>query len=443
VLVERLAPTWRVLGQRWIPELLRLVGRAFAALVDGMERFMAGVDDALRSRRRPTGAWLALLTLLTLGWATLAYVVRVYVTLLVEPELNPLKHFPVVTVAHKIMLPFLPTLLTWIEKPFAILGPLLGGALAGLTVFLLPSVFGFLVWELKENYRLYEATRARRIQPARFGPEGETLRELLVPGLHSGTLPKLHERLRRAAQRSDERRQRARAARKASLPFRNDPELRRFRNRVGAVRVAITRFLARELLPAVAQHRSWLHGELRVERVEVSSNRIRISLACPGAGAEPSELTFEQLGGHIVAGFSRAGFVRQLDAPQALLFDNALAVFYHRAGVEIVREQVAAVLAPSDYEIVARGIRVYADARRAQLTYPIDVRWPRLLKPRARGKLMSAPARPHACELLYRHQPVSWRAWQHTWAPEFDARGADTARLISGPALLPTPELLR
>ncbi len=43
-------------------------------------------------------------------WGVVAYAVRVYLTLLVEPQINPIKHFPVVTVAAKLMLPFALTL---------------------------------------------------------------------------------------------------------------------------------------------------------------------------------------------------------------------------------------------------------------------------------------------------------------------------------------------
>lgn len=432
---ERLAPTWRVLGRRWLPELLIMVSRTFAALVESMERLMAGVDDLLRSRRRPTGFPLLLLTTMILAWGMMAYVVRLYVTLLVEPELNPLKHFPVVTVAHKLMLPFLPTLLVWVEKPFAILGPFLGGALAGLTVFLLPSVFGFLAWELKENYRLYEATRPRDIQPARFGPNGETLRELLVVGLHSGTLPKSFERLRRAAQRSDERRQRARAAHKRPPPFTHDPELQRFRQSLEAARRAIARVVERELLPTITDHPSWSHGSLLVDRIELSSNRVRVQLTCPALIHQPSELTFEQLGGHIVAGFSNPGFVSLLEGAQLTLFDNALGVFYHRAGVSLVREQLTHLLPGGDYDIREGTIAVFSDAGQLAVTYPIDVRWPRQLAPRIHDPhtTLATPSL-HARELLFDHQPITWANWQRSWHPQ---SAEQPKRLFNGPSLLP------
>ena len=117
-------------------------------------------------------------------------------TLLIEPQVNPIKHFPVVTVSHKIMLPFSLHLTGLFAAPLAPLGPLLANTIAGTTVFLLPGVFGFLVWELKENWRLYAANRPRYLRPMPIGSHGETLLRLLRPGIHSGTVPRLFAKLR-------------------------------------------------------------------------------------------------------------------------------------------------------------------------------------------------------------------------------------------------------
>ena len=67
-----------------------------------------------------------------------------------------------------------------------------------MTIFFLPGIFGFLVWELKENWRLYRANRAPDLKPVVIGSHGETMLRLLRPGFHSGTVPKLYAKLRRA-----------------------------------------------------------------------------------------------------------------------------------------------------------------------------------------------------------------------------------------------------
>src|SRR5262249_36629868 len=66
------------------------------------------------------------------------------------------------------------------------------------TLWLLPDFFGFLVWETKENWSLYRANRPASLPPVAVGSHGETVRRVLQPGFHSGTVPRLYARLRRA-----------------------------------------------------------------------------------------------------------------------------------------------------------------------------------------------------------------------------------------------------
>src|SRR5262249_44926347 len=134
-----------------------------------------------------------------LAWSAVAYAVRFFVNLLAEPQINPIKHFPTVTVAHKMTAPFLLLVL-----PGLLEGPPLGltrvtaNLVAVTCQMLLPGVFGFLVWELKENWRLYQKNRPKTLQASIVGSHGETIPRLLRPGFHSGTLPRCYARLRRA-----------------------------------------------------------------------------------------------------------------------------------------------------------------------------------------------------------------------------------------------------
>ena len=63
----------------------------------------------------------------------------------------------------------------------------------------IPGIFGFIAWELKENWRLYRANRPLRLRPVMLGSHGESMRGLLRPGFHSGTIPKLFRKLRHAS----------------------------------------------------------------------------------------------------------------------------------------------------------------------------------------------------------------------------------------------------
>jgi hypothetical protein len=436
--IEQFAPTWHVLSRQWLPGLFRFISRVFSTMMEGFQRAMYRIDDLLRFRRSRSFGLLVVAAGAGTLWAAAAYVIRFYMTLLVEPEINPLKHFPVVTVAHKILLPFLPDLENAFEAPLSIMGPIVGASIAWVTAFLLPSVFGFLAWELKENYRLYQATRSERIQSARFGPSGETMRSLLVAGIHSGTLPKLYERLRRSAQRREELS--GGLLRKAvqAVPAAEDPAYAQFREGLGAIERALYRFVERELLPPIAASRRWIMGYVAVSRIDLSSNRIRIQLSCPAAGPEACDLTLEQLGGRIVAGMAKPGFVTELSKDQALLFENALAVFYHRCEIDLVREQIEAELGgAAQYDVNEDGLCVWPDdSYQTELVYDLDAQRPRSLIPAVQGARLARPARVlDSRRIVFHQQTISWAAWENAWAAA-NHETEPIPRILLGPSLL-------
>ena len=89
-------------------------------------------------------------------WFFVSYVTAFAFTLLMEPQINPIKHFPVVTVSHKLLFTSVPLIVGQLS-PY--LGDARADTIAWSTIWLIPGVFGFLVWELKENWRLYAANR--------------------------------------------------------------------------------------------------------------------------------------------------------------------------------------------------------------------------------------------------------------------------------------------
>ena len=173
--VEGFSRAWRGLIFEVIPGLFHLIMSAFGRLIEWVEKLIYAVDEWLRFREGESRVVLASKAVLGLGWGVVAYAARVYLVLLVEPQINPIKHFPVVTVAAKIILPFaveLTGLFAAPLKPF--LGAVIGNSVAATTVFFLPGVFGFLVWELRSNWRLYEGEPARF---ARADTRGEPRRD--------------------------------------------------------------------------------------------------------------------------------------------------------------------------------------------------------------------------------------------------------------------------
>lgn len=435
-LFDELAPGFQVVSREWLPGLVRSVGRFFEKAMDLVDRALYRVDEALRFRQGQSQASLYAKGAAGLVWSIVAYVLRIYVTLLIEPFVNPLKHFPVVVVADKLMLASMPRILDVTTSLFAPFGAILGGFLAWMTMFLSPSIFGFLAWELKENYKLYRATRAEALVPALIGHHGETMRGLLVVGMHSGTLPKLYERLRRAAQREDD----AALMRGARLERAKTASLGQFREGLHDVEQAVRRFVERELVAVLSSAARWTRGELTIDGVELSSNRIRVRLRAPALSRECCELRFEEQSAMVVATMAEAGFVEELvrtSPDEARLFENALAGLYQRAEVALVREQIEAELgADVAYDIADGALIVWpGEGYRTELVYRLDRGGP-TLRPEVSGDASPAPIRTlDARSLFFTDQALQWETWVSAWSAAAHPE-ASIPRLVRGASLL-------
>jgi hypothetical protein len=134
----------------------------------------------------------------------------------------------------------------------------------------------------------------------------------------------------------------------------------------------------------------------------------------------------------------RPGFVVELSAEQATIFENALAVFYHRAEVELVREQIQHELGErTEYEVAEEGLVVSPeDSHEGELTYRLDVYRRRPLVPRGQGIAAGAARVLDSQRILFGQQRILWQAYDEAWLA---AGKPDVAvpRLLSGPSLLP------
>ena len=100
VVADWIVQGWHRFGLRMITGLFWFFVDVFRRLVETVERLMYAVDEWLRfrsgeapcfaDRQRPRWGLL---------WFFVAYVLRFAVNVLIEPQINPIKHFPVVTVA--------------------------------------------------------------------------------------------------------------------------------------------------------------------------------------------------------------------------------------------------------------------------------------------------------------------------------------------------------
>ncbi|MGD0898238.1 MAG: hypothetical protein ABR915_10410 [Thermoguttaceae bacterium] len=326
---------WHRIGLRILTGLFALVMDVSRRVLQAVEQLLYTVDEWLRfkSGQSPT----ALLAKAALGavWFWIAYVVRFLVNVVAEPQLNPIKHFPVVTVSHKIMLPQL-GLLTHVLA--LTMNRELAGFLAFLITVSVPGICGFLVWEFRENWRLYAANRPKGLRPSLLGPHGETMPRLLRPGFHSGTLPKRFAKLRRA-----QRRQLAGPTSRA---------VRRHREALRKIELALRRYVERELLELFRESRSWNAAVPAVGEIRLATNRVRVALALPAAPEPPAWITFQLAEGSLVAEVTGGPApLRTWPAPHVA--QTALLGLFKTGGADLVRlgETGGRQLAFSEVEI--------------------------------------------------------------------------------------------
>jgi hypothetical protein len=311
---------WKRIRADLLPGLFRLIMGLFKRLVEDVERGLYSVDEWLRFRSGDSRWALVWKPVLGLVWFVVTYVVRFSINLLIEPQINPIKHFPVVTVSHKLVLPIMATQGTAFFESALGLPPATAGTLAGAIAFVIPGMFGFLAWELKENWRLYRANQAPQLQPVVVGSHGETLPRLLRPGFHSGTLPKLYARLRRALSRG------------------NRASFRKRREELHHVEEALRHFVDREFVSLLHQSRGWGGAPLKLLEVGLASNSIRLHLGSSERESTGFAIVFEEYDGFLAAGCDGAAWMGRLTAAQRAVLATAVAGLYKLCAVHVIRE---------------------------------------------------------------------------------------------------------
>jgi hypothetical protein len=338
----------------------------------------------------------------------ISFLIRIYINLLIEPTLHPVKHFPVVTVAHKI---FLPALLILAVKMRAFLSTYMNEALAmsitSFNIVFLPGFFGFAVWELKENWRLFRQNRWKNLSAMPVGSHGETIERLLRPGFHSGTLPKLFRGLRRLENES--------------------ASVKRFTKRRGSLKKlhhvveSVHRFVDRELLALVNQA---LDGEplrLICTDVKASTNSLSIQLDLNSndqtiRSEESLELVIQEQSGWVVAWTRRTGWLDQ--APERLrsAFELALLGFLRKCGVFLVRRQVDQEFAKArPYDIQDHGLVVWSDhSFNEECFVKLDGAHVSSFKPSQLAKKLGLSDVPDR-RWIFAASETTWAQWEKDW----------------------------
>lgn len=305
---EAISDWWRIVRSNLIPGLIATFIDWFRMLGNWLERMLYAVDEWLRFRSGDSRGSFALKAVLGLIWFPIAYFFRFAFYLLVEPQINPVKHFPVVTVSHKVILAMVPQIAQWLGVSKATVVAFMAGV---------PGIFGFIAWELRENWRLYKANLAKRLQPVMIGSHGETMRGLLRPGFHSGTVPKLFRKLRR------------------SRPSRTN----RYHHDLEHIEEAVARFTQRELIDLLSRSPAWGGAAVAIHKVRFGCQRIVIDFAANGIGHDCFTLSFENIDGRIHAAVEQPGWVDKLTGDQRNTLIAALRGWLDLAAVAEVNGQ--------------------------------------------------------------------------------------------------------
>jgi hypothetical protein len=302
-----------------------------------------------------------------------------------------------------------------------VFGAVLANTVAGMTVLLLPGVVGFLVWELRGNWRLYAANRRPELRPVVVGSHGETLIRLMKPGIHSGTLPRLFAKLRRAARQAD--------------PSRRVRDLMDYYAKLHQVELHIRRFFEREFLAFLAESRAFAGTALEIGETDVGTNSLRVEIHAPELGPEQLWIAFEEQSGHVVASVWRAGWLHNLNPAQLATMRGLLVGFYRAGGADLVREQIVASLGPQvrPYDVTEAGLVLLPRAGRNDTTVFDLEESPRVIPQVLDGSRIDTDAANAASvdseSLVFGRTRTPWADWIAAWSLERSGRPF--------PALLP------
>ncbi len=409
---EWVGNAWYKLRARVFMAVLDWIIDMFRMVLNFIERFLYAVDEWLRFHSDES--WLSIVAKAFLGviWSFVSFLIRIYVNLLIEPTLHPVKHFPVVTVAHKIFFPFIKGLSEWMFKLFEpYMGSWMAGMVTGFNIFFLPGIFGFVVWELKENWRLYQANRQQQLTPAPVGSHGETVARLLRPGFHSGTLPKLFRRMRRLEHQE--------------ASFRRFSARRASRDQLEHVEKAIRSFVERDLISLLRSCLIWKDTGLECGRIHAASNSFYVELECSRLGTPAVRLLFQEQSGWVAASVAESGWLRFASTDQLKSFQNALEGFYRKSGIDLVREQLETNFVNfQPYDINADGFAIWPNGDfDKELT--VDLTGKGMVRPLPSGEATVAGILPTDRDaVLFYESLTEWTHWQYLWTPSDSAGDA-------------------
>ncbi len=299
---DSLSRAWLLLRDDFLVGVWTFIVWFFGWLTERIFALMYTVDEMLRFREGESSLSFAVKCVVGVVWFAVSYVIRFVWLLFLEPQINPIKHFPVVTVGHKL------SILAIAPVSSAT------GMSVGMTTFILgivPGIYGFIAWELKENWRLYKANQSDTLDPETVGSHGEWVINFVRPGFHSGTLPVLFARLRNAS----------------------GAGLRRAEEALHHADEDLRRFAKRALLEPLAASAAWAGGPApSVGEIRLTTRHVRYELRCDGLGS-PAWVELANRDGELAAALVEPGWLAGVEGPRREALLAILAAFLRRAGV--------------------------------------------------------------------------------------------------------------
>ena len=382
---ESLAYLWRRISVNFVLGLLMLILNFFRTVLEFIERGIYAVDEWLRFKEGQSAAAFTFKLLFGTVWFFVAYLFRFAWNLLIEPQINPIKHFPVVTVSHKLLLPMVPSLAKSFDMSLKTTTSI---------VFFIPGIFGFLVWECKENWKLYRANRSPVIGPVPVGSHGEQIRGLLRPGFHSGIVPKQFAKLRKSETSGRHK--------KAA----------QIHHRLEHVGQAVHHFVARNFIAYLRVSQSWEGLPIQIESIRLTTNRIRIILAIFNWEGSLT-VSIEERSGWLIGSIEEPGWIGKLSDKQRVTFADVLTYLYKLSGVHVAREQASSMLGIEKHRIDCRseGLVVLSESRVNDVALDYDTPTMGVSGP-VDGKTIEPLA---VGDLILSDCPVEWQRWVERW----------------------------
>jgi hypothetical protein len=143
------------------------------------------------------------------------------------------------------------------------------------------------------------------------------------------------------------------------------------------------------------------------------------------------EFAMEMRSGWLVARVMRAGFAADLAPAERLVLETALAGLCKLAGVELLHEQLRAVLPQGAvWDVTVEGLVVDPqDGAVARVSYCLRPDGP--IAPRAdAGETWQRMPVLQPSQVLFTHVPIGWESWVAFWRQAHDDHGPPPAPIV-------------